>query len=100
MDTAAPAGAEIQVYYDLDRFQEQVKTEIMVLPSNIDFSRFIVRANGVSLGLEQIRLSQNSQGHYLLNPGLLTADFEDPLNIIGLKKLRIEVFGRRRIEQF
>lgn len=100
MDVAAPAGAEITVFYDLDRFQDQMNTEIMVLPTNIDFSRFVVLANGVSLGLDQVRLSQNSSGNYLLNPGLLTADFEDPLNIVGHKGLKVEIFGRRRIEQF
>lgn len=100
MDVAAPAGAEITIFYDLDRFQDQMNTEILVLPTNIDLTRFVVRANGVSLGLDQVRLSQNSNGNYLLNPGLLTADFEDPLNILGHQGLRLEIFGRRRVEQF
>jgi hypothetical protein len=92
-DLAPPDGAKIFITYDPANFRDAVLTKPIVMPADIDLQSVQVKFNDKDMKVEELRLSTDVQGNFVLNPSIFVFTYHDPFLIFKNQGLRIKVFG-------
>ncbi len=95
---APPSKSRIELLYDPEDLRDSFQLSSLVLPADLELNTLRVAFNDVTVGFAELRLSRDSEGRLILDPGSIVFSLEDPYRLFERKGLKIQVFGLRRFQ--
>lgn len=88
-----PQGADIEVSYDTEKLLDGMNLKPITMPADLLPETILVTLNGKGLRIEDLGLSRDLEGRYVLDLFKLVNDPEDPFQVYLNKGLHVKIEG-------
>lgn len=94
-DLPPESNAEVLVRYTPENLRDAFSIQQMILPRELEVSSLSVKLNSQKVSFENLGLSRNSNGDYVLDPASLVFKEGDPFELARRRELRVEIAGEK-----